>query len=81
MEFRDHAVRMLIGVMKHNGLQGAMIMSVAEGLGRRADTVDRQVRRLEVDCGRRAGVMTGERQRLWFLKLANRELQYANESL
>jgi hypothetical protein len=39
VELRDFAVKMVSGVMQHNGSQGAVIRSVAEELGLRAETV------------------------------------------
>jgi|TARA_Y100000294_G_scaffold148032_1_gene144202 transposase-like protein len=64
---------MVFDAEQHGGSQWAAITSVADKLGPTPETVREWVRRLEVDDGRRAGVTTGERQRLRVLKLENRE--------
>ncbi len=69
----ERAVRMVFDAEQHGGSQWAAITSVADKLGPTPETVREWVRRLEVDDGRRAGVTTGERQRLRVLKLENRE--------
>ena len=69
----ERAVRMVFDAEQHGGSQWAAITSVADKLGPTPETVREWVRRLEVDDGRRAGVTTGERQRLRVLELENRE--------
>ena len=61
--------------------QWATITSIASKFGMTAETLRTWVRRAEVDAGARAGLTTGERERLRQLERENRELRRANEIL
>jgi transposase len=81
VELRDRAVRMVFEAERHTGSQWEAICSVAETLGPTAETVQKRVRRVEIDEGHRPGLTTDERQRLKDLERENRELRRANEIL
>ena len=59
--------------------QWATTTSIASKFGMTAETLRTWVRRAEVDAGARAGLTTGERERLRQLERENRELRRANE--
>ena len=80
-EMRDRAVRMVFEAEAHSGSQWAAIRWVAEKLGPTAETVRKWVRRVEIDEGHRAGLISDERERLKALERENRELHRANEIL
>ena len=80
-EFRERAVRMVFEAQRHCGSQWEAISSVAEKLGPAPETVRKWVRRMGVDCGRRPGLTSDERERLKGLERENRELRRANEIL
>jgi transposase len=61
--------------------QWAAISSVASKIGCTPETLRKWVRQAERDLGKRAGLTTGERDRLKELERENRELKRANEIL
>jgi len=61
--------------------QWAAIVSIAEKIGRWAETLRTWVRQAECGQGRRPGLTTEERQRLKDLERENFELRRANEIL
>ena len=80
-EVRERAVRM---VFEHEGeysSQWSAMVSIAQKFGCTAQTLRRWVRRTETDRGRRAGLSSGERERLKELERENRELRRANDIL
>ena len=80
-EFRERAVRMVFEAQRDCGSQWEAITLVADKLGPTPETVRNQVRRVEVDTGRRPGLTSDERGRLKRLERENRELRRANEIL
>ena len=80
-EVQERAVRL---VFEHEGeydSQWATISSIAEKIGCTKETLRSWVRQAERDRGRRAGLTTGERERLKALERENLELRRANEIL
>ncbi len=61
--------------------QWAAITSIAGKFGVSPETLRKWVRRAETDDGLRAGLTTGERERLKMLEREVRELRRANEIL
>ena len=80
-ELRERAVRLVLEQARAHESQWAAISSVAAKLGCGAETLRKWVRQAERDLGRRAGLTTGERERLKELERENRELKRANEIL
>ena len=80
-EIRERAVRMVFEHEREHLSQWATITSIASKFGMTAETLRTWVRRAEVDAGARAGLTTGERERLRQLERENRELRRANEIL
>ena len=72
---------MVFEAQRHCGSQWGAITSVADKLGPTPETVCKQVRRTEVDAGRRPGLTAEERERLERLEREVRELRRANEIL
>ena len=81
VEIREQAVRIVCEHQAEHASQWATITSIASKFGRTAETLRTWVRRAEVDAGARAGLTTGERERLRQLERENRELRRANEIL
>jgi transposase len=80
-EVRERAVRM---VLEHRGEYPSLwstIESIAPKIGCVAQTLNEWVRKHEVDAGARAGVTSGERERIKALERENKELRRANEIL
>ena len=80
-ELRERAMRL---VREHRGehpSEWAAIESVAKKLGMTPETLRKWLRRDAVDHGQRAGVTSGERERIRDLARENRELRRANEIL
>lgn len=80
-EVRERAVRLVFDHQHEHGSQWAAIVSVAAKIGCTPETLRSWVRRAEVDGGLRAGVTSGERERLKVLEREVRELRRANEIL
>jgi len=80
-EFRERAVRMVIGQVEDHDSQWSAIVSIAEKIGCAPETLRRWVRQTEIDVGSRAGLTTEERSRLKELERENFELRRANEIL
>jgi transposase-like protein len=80
-ELRERAVRM---VQEHRGeypSQWAAIESIAPKVGCVAQTLDKWVRRAQIDAGTRQGVTSDERERVKSLEREVKELRRANEIL
>lgn len=80
-EVRDRAVRMVFDHAREHSSQWAAIASISAKIGCTAQTLSTWVKQAERDNGKRAGLTTGERERLKQLERENRELRQANEIL
>ena len=80
-EVRERAVRLVFEQQGQHESQWAAIESIATKMGCTAETLRKWVRQSERDAGKRAGLTTGERERLKELERENRELKRANEIL
>jgi len=80
-EVRERAVRLVFEQEGQHESQWAAIGSIAAKIGCTAETLRGWVRQAERDQGRRAGLSSGERDRLKELERENRELKRANEIL
>ena len=80
-EIRERAVRMVFEHQAEYDSQWAAIGSIAQKIGCTAETLRKWVRRAERDQGLRAGLTSGDRERLRALERENRELRRANEIL
>ena len=80
-EVRERAVNLVLEHADAHESEWAAICSIAEKFGCAAETLRKWVRRAEVDDGKRAGLTSGERERLEELERENREQKRANEIL
>jgi len=80
-EVKERAVRLVLEQQGEHESQWAAIGSIAAKIGCTAETLRGWVRQAERDQGRRAGLTTGERDRLKQLERENQELKRANEIL
>ncbi len=80
-EVRERAVRLVLEQQGEHASQWAAIGSIAAKVGCTAETLRGWVRQAERDQGKRAGLSSGERERLKELERENRELKRANEIL
>jgi len=80
-EVRERSVRMVLEHRDGYASQWAAIVSIAGKVGCTPETLRSWVRRVEVDEGRRPGLMSEERLRLKELEREVRELRRANEIL
>jgi transposase len=80
-ELRERAVRM---VQEHRPEYPSLwttVESIARKIGCTPQTLLTWVKRWEVDSGQRAGVTSGERERIKALERENKELRSANDIL
>ena len=80
-EVRERAVRLVLTHQGEHASQWAAIESIADKIGCSAEVLRKWVRQAERDQGARAGLTTGERDRLRELEREVRELRRANEIL
>jgi transposase len=80
-EVRERAVRMVMEHEREHTSQWSAIVSIASKIGCTPETLRKWVRRVEIDTGRRDGLMSGKRARIKELERENRELRRANEIL
>ncbi len=80
-EVRQRAVRLVLECEREHPSEWAAIVSVASKIGCNAETLRKWVRQAQRDSGKRAGLTSGERERLKELERENRELKRANEIL
>jgi transposase len=79
VEVRERAVRLVMEHRAEYESEWAAICSIAQKCGMAAETLRKWVRQTEVDGGRRAGISSGEAQRIKELERENKELRRANE--
>lgn len=72
-------MRMVLEQQLEHGSQWSAMESTAAKIGCTAETLHKWVRRAERDSGQRAGLTSGDRDRLKALEQENRELQRAND--
>jgi len=80
-EVRERAVRLVVESQGAHDSQWAAICSVASKIGCTSETLRKWLRQAERDSGSRAGLTTGERERLKDLEREVRELRRTNEIL
>ena len=80
-EVRERAVRMVFEHQSEHGSQWATILSISAKIGCTPQSLHRWVAQAERDRGKRAGLSSGERDRLKELERENRELKRSNEIL
>ncbi len=80
-EVRERAVRLVFEQQEAHASQWGAITSIATKMGCTPETLRKWVRQAERDHGKRAGVTSGERERLKDLEREVRELRRANEIL
>ena len=80
-EVRERAVRMVLEHQVEHGSQWATILSISAKIGCTPQSLHRWVAQAERDHGKRAGLSSGERDRLKDLERENRELKRSNEIL
>ena len=80
-EIRERAVRMVREQRHQYDSEWATIVSIAEKIGCKAETLRLWVRRDERDSGQRPGTTTEQSEELKRLKRENFELKRANEIL
>jgi transposase len=80
-EVRERAVRLVIESEGSHTSQWAAITSVASKIGCTPETLRSWIRQTERDLGKRAGLTSGERDRLKELEREVRELRRTNEIL
>jgi transposase len=80
-EVQERAVRMVFEHQDEHPSQWVAITSISAKVGVSSETLRKWVRRAEVDCGRRPGLSTDERERIKVLERENKELRRANEIL
>jgi transposase len=80
-EVRDRAVRLVFNAIDATGDRHGHVTRIAHQLDIGPETLRKWVRQAETDRGDRAGLTTGERERLKALERENRELRRANEIL
>ncbi len=80
-EVRERAVRMVREQREQYDSEWAAIVSIAEKIGCKAETLRLWVRRDERDSGQRPGVTSEQSEELKRLKRENFELKRANEIL
>ena len=80
-EVRERAVRMVREQRDQYDSEWGTIVSIAEKIGCKAETLRRWVRREERDSGQRPGPTTEQVEELKRLKRENFELKRANEIL
>jgi transposase len=80
-EEKAAAVRMVRSLQAETGMTHAAVRRVAEQLGYGVESVRTWVKQAEIDQGIRAGVSSGEAERVRVLEQEVRELRRANEIL
>ncbi len=80
-EVRQRAVRMVVDHQGEYASQWAAMGSIAGKFGCTPETLRSWVRQAELNCGRRDGQTTEERERVKALERENRELKRANDIL
>ena len=80
-EVRERSVRMVLDHEKDYRSRWASILSISDKIGCTAQTLNKWVKRYEIDAGLRDGVTTDISDKMKALERENKELKRANEIL
>jgi len=80
-EVRRRAVRMVLDGADQHESRWAAIVLISSKIGFAPQTLNEQVKRVEVDTGQRGGITTEQAEKMKALEREVRELKQANEIL
>ena len=80
-EVRERAVRMVLNGEGQHESRWAAIVSISAKIGCAPQTLNKWVKKVEVDTGHRGGITTEMAEKMKALERENRELKQVNEFL